>query len=270
MVTLLLAWTALAAWPLTGTDAPDTVQDVFGPRILEGDYDLHRGIDLAGQAGDPVHAVADGTVVRVETEAETDGTALERNGTWVLIEHAPFSSGLPAHSAYLHLASLDVRVGDEVVAGSRIGTVGSTGVGIQTEHLHLHAYEGLVGTAIDRHASVSPHRVMDVAPTGRPFGKILADGTLVAAVRTPDNDLVRVELETRDGEVVIDFETGQGLCEDDPTCHGVTIEPFDYGATDRWAVWAFTLDQPVLRAYLTDSADVGRCLGTGRRPCERP
>jgi len=74
----------------------------------------HTGIDCPVPVGSPVMAVADGSVV------------LARNffypGNGVFIDHG---NGLV--SVYFHLAEIDVREGEIVRKGHRLGTVGSTG-----------------------------------------------------------------------------------------------------------------------------------------------
>ncbi|HTD28068.1 MAG TPA: M23 family peptidase, partial [Xanthomonadaceae bacterium] len=44
------------------------VSEPFGPRIdpITGGHEFHKGLDLDGQMGDPIHAAADGIVMRAE------------------------------------------------------------------------------------------------------------------------------------------------------------------------------------------------------------
>ncbi|MCK5771658.1 M23 family metallopeptidase [Algiphilus sp.] len=99
-------------WPVTGT-----ITSVYGSRrILNGEpRQPHYGIDIAASRGTPIRATAAG-IVRM---ADAD---LYYTGGTVIIDH-----GHGVSSTYLHMASLDVAVGDEVARGARIGTVGATG-----------------------------------------------------------------------------------------------------------------------------------------------
>ena len=87
----------------------------------------HRGVDLVAELGSPVRAIRSGTVTRVE---------LHRGlGRFVEVEH-----GRDLRSLYAHLHEVDVRVGERVRQGERIGTVGKTGNARHpwiTPHVHL-------------------------------------------------------------------------------------------------------------------------------------
>ena len=99
-------------WPAIGR-----ISGVYGSqRILNGKpRQPHYGIDIAAPKGTPVVAPAD-AVVRL---AESD---LYYTGGTLILDH-----GHGLSSAFLHLATVDVRVGESVRRGQKIGTVGSTG-----------------------------------------------------------------------------------------------------------------------------------------------
>ncbi|MEK9594610.1 MAG: M23 family metallopeptidase [Rhodospirillaceae bacterium] len=99
-------------WPTIGR-----ISGVYGSqRILNGKpRQPHYGIDIAAPKGTPVVAPAD-AVVRL---AESD---LYYTGGTLILDH-----GHGLSSAFLHLATVDVRVGETVRRGQKIGTVGSTG-----------------------------------------------------------------------------------------------------------------------------------------------
>ncbi len=88
----------------------------------------HCGVDLGGKRGVVVHAAADGVIARVVREIRKE------SGRYVMIEHA---GGL--RSYYMHLDEIrgDLDVGQPVVAGAPIGTVGRTGVIKSGPHLHF-------------------------------------------------------------------------------------------------------------------------------------
>jgi murein DD-endopeptidase MepM/ murein hydrolase activator NlpD len=57
-------------------------------------------------------------------------------GLFVVIDH-----GSGVTSLYAHLASYDVKVGDRVNAGQRIGEVGRTGIRKSGSHLHFGLFQ---------------------------------------------------------------------------------------------------------------------------------
>lgn len=103
------------------------VSSHFGVRIdpLDGtSIDNHRGVDLAANTGTPVLALFSGVVTVAE---EHYGM-----GKYVRINH-----GDGIVTTYLHLNSIDVKVGDKVTQYTKIGEVGSTGLWSTGPHLHL-------------------------------------------------------------------------------------------------------------------------------------
>ncbi|MDR6679790.1 lipoprotein NlpD [Pseudomonas psychrotolerans] len=83
---------------------------------------LNKGIDIAGQEGQPVMAAADGTVVYA-------GNGLRGYGELVIIKHSETYV-----SAYGHNRRLLVREGERVKIGQTIAEMGSTG----TDRVKLH------------------------------------------------------------------------------------------------------------------------------------
>lgn len=84
----------------------------------------HNGLDLAIDAGTPVAAAGEGTVLRAWNDTKNGG------GNSVLIRHPDGSV-----TGYAHLASFNVARGDTVSAGQPIGAVGTTG---RSTGPHLH------------------------------------------------------------------------------------------------------------------------------------
>jgi len=100
------------AWPAGGT--------VIGRFSSNGS--LNKGIDIAGELGQPVLAASDGAVVYA-------GSGLRGYGELVIIKHSDTYV-----SAYGHNRRLLVQEGQQVKAGQRIAEMGSTG----TDRVKLH------------------------------------------------------------------------------------------------------------------------------------
>lgn len=94
--------------------AADSGWYVLEPTCADGGYYSHKGVDLAADFGTPIYAAKDGTVVLSEYY---DGY-----GKCVIVEH---DNGLS--TVYGHCSELFAEPGDEVSAGDRIASVGSTG-----------------------------------------------------------------------------------------------------------------------------------------------
>ncbi|WP_204102302.1 MULTISPECIES: M23 family metallopeptidase [Spirulina sp. CCY15215] len=117
------------------------VSSVFGLRryyngVFANDY-YHRGVDYAAGTGTPVIAPAAGRIALVGRESQ----GFKVHGNTVGIDH-----GQGVLSIMLHLHRIDVREGEMVKAGQRIGSVGSTGSSTGP-HLHWGLYVN--GVAID-------------------------------------------------------------------------------------------------------------------------
>lgn len=99
-------------WPARGR-----ITGVYGSqRVYNGEPRRpHYGVDIAAPRGAPVVAPAAGTV----TLAEPD---LFYSGGTVILDH-----GYGVSSTFLHMDAVDVKVGQAVAQGERIGKVGSTG-----------------------------------------------------------------------------------------------------------------------------------------------
>lgn len=115
-------WSQHFVWPARGR-----LSGAFGAqRIYLGGVPAayHSGVDIAAGAGARVVAPADGVVVL----APPPGFSLE--GNLVIVDH-----GMGLSSAFLHLSSASVRVGDRVRQGQEVGRVGATG---RATGPHLH------------------------------------------------------------------------------------------------------------------------------------
>ena len=129
-------WTSKFARPNSGG-----VTTGYGIRryyngVFANDY-YHRGIDYAGDYGSAIVAPAPGRVMLVGREA----TGFKIHGNCVGIDH-----GQGVETIYLHMSRIDVREGDFIQAGQRIGALGDTGAATGP-HLHWGVY--VHGAAVD-------------------------------------------------------------------------------------------------------------------------
>jgi murein DD-endopeptidase MepM/ murein hydrolase activator NlpD len=101
------------------------VSSGFANRIhpLSGRWQRHRGVDYSAPMGTPVRSVADGVV---EFAGWKSGY-----GKVIELRHGGHRSTL-----YAHLSRIDVRVGQKVEQGARVGSVGATGWATGP-HLHF-------------------------------------------------------------------------------------------------------------------------------------
>ena len=107
------------------------VSSSFGMRWhpIDKVYKMHQGVDLPGDTGTPVVATRSGVI--------TTAVFHKTCGNHIWINH-----GDGYKSVYMHLDTMMVSVGQYVVAGQQIGTLGNTG-GSTGPHLHFGvAYNG--------------------------------------------------------------------------------------------------------------------------------
>ncbi|MDR2009103.1 MAG: M23 family metallopeptidase [Bacteroidales bacterium] len=119
-----------------------------------GIVQFHKGIDLTAPQGTPVYASGDGVIVGVEKSNSRSGY-----GNNIIIDHGV--EGLSTR--YAHLYTIEVKKGQKVKRGERIGTVGNTGLST-APHLH---YE-----VLKNKAAVNPLRYM-VIPTADEYEQII-------------------------------------------------------------------------------------------------
>ena len=96
-----------------------------GPVVRQFSPTLHKGIDVAGDEGDPIVAVAAGQIVYA-------GTGIPGYGELLIVRH-----NARYLSAYGHNDRLLVREGDRVIAGQQIATRGSSGTNAVKLHFEI-------------------------------------------------------------------------------------------------------------------------------------
>jgi murein DD-endopeptidase MepM/ murein hydrolase activator NlpD len=104
--------------------------------VFAKDY-YHRGIDYAGGQGSAIVAPAAGRVALIGRESQ----GFKVHGNCVGVDH-----GQGVESIYIHMSRIDVKEGDFVKAGQRIGAVGETG---SATGPHLHWGVFVHGLAVD-------------------------------------------------------------------------------------------------------------------------
>lgn len=114
------------------TRSPERV----GGKILTTKF--HEGIDIkplrrdaSGEPLDEIRSIESGRVVHI-----SNGAADSNYGKLAVVEHDV--EGTPVYSVYAHLATIDVRPGQTLARGDRIGRLGYTGAGINQRRAHLH------------------------------------------------------------------------------------------------------------------------------------
>jgi len=142
-------YTGSLVWPV---DA-----GIFSSEFGRRARDNHKGIDIAADVGEPVHATASGEVIYA-------GDGLRGYGNVVILRHDRNMSSL-----YAHNSELKVRQGDHVTQGMVVSLLGNTGRSTGP-HVHFEVREGDV--------AVNPRSVLP-RPT---FGQV-ADGRAIAAGR---------------------------------------------------------------------------------------
>jgi murein DD-endopeptidase MepM/ murein hydrolase activator NlpD len=118
----------------------------------DGGARRHRGLDVVAAVGEPIRAIADGTVIFAGVNlpgnarrpvppskvARFANQSLGAGGIYLCIRHSPAD---PARSGtvscYMHLSRYFVAQGAAVKAGDTIGIVGRSGVKRSPPHLHF-------------------------------------------------------------------------------------------------------------------------------------
>jgi len=143
-----------------------TISSEWGYRIcpIHG-RELHNGIDIAVALGSPVYAAASGTVSGITKKSSCGGNIVTINHT---------IKGKKYRTVYMHLASINVKLGQNVNVTTKIGTSGGGGYTLRRNggwdtcstgaHLHFTIKKGLTGST-----TVNPRSFIKFPSKGRSF-----------------------------------------------------------------------------------------------------
>ena len=126
----------------------------FGMRTdpFTGQYAMHSGVDFAAPVGTPIFAAAGGVVVSAELHPAYGNT--------IELDH-----GNDLRTLYAHASRIDVKPGDLVKRGQRIGLVGTTG---RSTGPHLHFEVHVKGSP------QNPSRFLATVKPGSPLAPLVA------------------------------------------------------------------------------------------------
>ncbi len=247
-------------WPTVGK----TISSPFGPRKKASDnfrYDFHRGIDIPGDSGEPIVAMADGEVYRTYFENDP-GSSFPNGGNVAILRHS-FDQPYPFHgmtfttyySLYLHLDEILVDTAtpggpyDPVTKGAVIGTLGQTG-GTVFDHLH---FEIRIGTTCSREFQlanpqsscastfgqtpqdphVNPMQFVEYPDTNATQIEVLQNTPLTVRVSAPRSELDfnEIRVDHVGGPTVVNLNSRTGIDPNDidnPDHDGILITPGEF------------------------------------------
>ncbi len=136
----------------------------FGMRAdpFTGQYSMHSGVDFAAPAGTTIFAAAGGVVVGAEMHPAYGNT--------IQIDH-----GNDLSTLYAHASRIDVKVGDLVKRGQKIGAVGTTG---RSTGPHLHFEVHVKGVP------QNPSRFLAGVKPGSPLAPLVSRETSTASSKS--------------------------------------------------------------------------------------
>lgn len=136
-------------WPLDAFIVSSEYGDRWGK--------MHKGMDMAADAGEPVYAIAAGEVIYA-------GEGLRGYGNVVILRHDRKTSSL-----YAHNSELKVKQGDQVAQGTLIALLGSTGHSTGP-HVHFEIRDG--DTAVNPRTVLPKSKVAGTVDENIPRTKI--------------------------------------------------------------------------------------------------
>ena len=134
-IDLAAGWVASARPAFPGVHVSSEMGTRSDP--FTGKRRAHQGLDISAPAGTPVIAPSTGIVEFAGSVDSSRDHARALLGNHVLLRHG--DSGYA--TLYAHLESIDVKAGQKVKGGDRLGAVGSTGRST-APHLHYQVMRG--------------------------------------------------------------------------------------------------------------------------------
>ncbi len=141
------------------------VNHTFGMvrRRADGSKRPHQGWDLYAAPGTPCYAVADGTIALIRTDGDYGNTIVLQ----FLYDFDGDGDRDTLYAAYSHLSKIEVKRGDKVSLGQRIGLTGNSGnaVSMRGEDCHLHfELRSMVAPGLGLMGRYSPMEIFKVCP----------------------------------------------------------------------------------------------------------
>jgi len=124
-------------FPVNGTVTNAFSDNLPAYSVTMNDWRVHNGVDIEAAENEAVRAVADGVVLDIY-QSDAWGTVAEIN----------HGGGLTARYCHLN-EEVKVAIGDELLAGEEIGTVGKSGYEECNENPHLHLEMTFSGKKVD-------------------------------------------------------------------------------------------------------------------------
>lgn len=124
------------------------ISSPYGPRVIDGKEEFHKGIDFKCPVGTIVYASEDGAAFRCGYQNpfnEHDGFGLR---VWQEIERIENEKKVRYYVFYAHLSKILIEEGSHIKKGQEIGLSGNTGRSTGP-HLHLGAREKDTGNWLD-------------------------------------------------------------------------------------------------------------------------
>jgi len=196
--------------------------------------DFHRGVDIAGTAGDAVYSIADGVVYDVYYEGQKDHSYAS-GGNVIVVQH---EMDIPMcfhgneyntyYSLYMHLDSIEVEKGQDVAAGTKIATLGQSGKAYY-ENLHLETRVGSLCSIEYQISNVGSSCSLGFDPHVNPLNFLVYDdkNSLKAEVLAQDPLIVYVTSDSNEldfNSILVTTDDGQRSLVDMDARYGVNIK----------------------------------------------
>lgn len=251
--------------PVDGSFSELVITDSFGPRILNGSYDFHRGLDISRNLNDPIYASDDGVVIHT---GMLDNFSLA--GIFVILEHDD-----NLFTGYFHLNSVSegLNTGDRVTSGEIIGYAGMTGENINSVHLHFNVYQTSRSGEIpdDTDETIPPLEFFEYPDTAGHIVEIsnvktedMSQVQITLKTTTPASEMdlnsVSLLLTTSSGETVyekeINFSERTNCGTDEEEVNSVLITPENFSPPDDTYDTTFTFKDIDLLAWTSLSLTI--------------